>query len=96
MADYSQRFAEAVRARLGDGVEVYADRSMVCLDEIGTNARALAFLPLGDHRRAVTSEDVADTLRTAARKLRSNIPHFKPEYVEPARAFADHLERVAS
>jgi hypothetical protein len=88
---YHERLAEMIRARLGGGVDVYADTSIVSLSEVGTNASALAHIPSGDHRKAPTDDDVSDAIATAMGRLRSDIPKYRPEFVEPARAFAARL-----
>ena len=93
---YHEKLAAALRVRLGEGVEVFTDASgYVSLDEVGTNARAGARCGGVDKRSAPTPEVVSEVIESAARRLASDIPKYKPEFVEPAKAFVAFLrERV--
>lgn len=93
---FHEKLREALSARLGEGVEVFTDsHGYVSLDEVGTSARAGAHLGRVDKRSSPSPELVSEVIETAARRLASDIPKYKPEFVEPGKAFVARLREAA-
>lgn len=83
-ATYTDRLAAALAERLGDAATVTPDRHDVYVER--GNARARVHVDSRvDRRRPVTPDAVDLAVEAAASRLARDVPHYRPEFVAPAR-----------